>query len=62
MMPNHIVDLTDEQWIEDRFGGRCKNEEMLIYPDRIEYFYADCAVRRIVKTRIRLLPKPQTPF
>ncbi len=46
---NNIVMTTDEQYVEGRFGP-CKETEMIIYPDRIEY-YTDCGVKRVVKTK-----------
>lgn len=53
--PSNIIMTTDEQFIQDAHGNRCKETEMLIYPDRIEY-YTDCGLTRVVKTNP--LPKP----
>jgi hypothetical protein len=56
--PQNIVDVTDDQRLEDTHGNVCRAEEMLIYPDRIEYYYPECGVRRIVRIKPHILPKP----
>lgn len=54
--PTNIIDVTDAQQIEDANGNVCKETEMLIYPDRIEYYLPACGVKRVVKTKPHILP------
>jgi len=51
----NIIDLTEQQHIEQD-GKICRETQMLIYPDRIEYYLPDCGVKRVVKTKPHFLP------
>lgn len=55
----NVIDITDDQWIEDKDGNRCIEGQMLIEPDRIIYYYKNCPFSRIVKPKQHPLPKPQ---
>lgn len=59
--PTNIIDITDEQYLENSHGERCKEAEMLITPDEIRYFYPDCGVTRVVKPKPHIIPKPLQP-
>lgn len=54
----NIIDVTDEQFIEDKDGNRCHEAQMIIDVDQIIYFYSNCPIRRIVKPKPHVLPKP----
>lgn len=56
--PTNIIDITDEQWLEDGHGEVCKESEMLIYPDHLEYYYPGCSIKRVVKVKPHLIPTP----
>ena len=55
--PTNIVDITDYQEIQMADGTICQSKEMLIYSDRIEYYYPDCSIRRVVRVKPHILPK-----
>ena len=57
--PTNIIDVTDESWLEDSHGKKCREHQMLITPDTIRYSYPDCGITKIVKTKPHILPKPQ---
>lgn len=57
--PTNIIDVTDKQVIIDSHGNECPEREMLIYPDRIEYYHPACGITRIVKVKPHILPAPK---
>lgn len=57
--PTNIIDVTDQQVIIDAKGIECPEREMLIYPDRIEYYHPGCGITRIVKVKPHILPPVQ---
>jgi len=57
----NVIDITDDQWIEDAQGNRCIEKQMIINEDYITYFYEKCPIRRIVRPKVHILPKPVKP-
>lgn len=55
----NLLEMGDEQWFEDAHGNRCVENQMIITPKVIIYFYANCPLRRVVKPKPHVLPDPK---